>query len=376
MKKILLFIYCILFTVNIFGEEKKENPLRFKLGGALRFSYNYSDWKPGHRDRGGDFGFDVLILKFDASWKNILMAADYRFYSSDYGGGMLKYGWIGYQFNEKQHIELGLTRQPFGIQPYGAHNFFFQLAYYVGLEDDSDMGLKYVFEGRKWDFALAFYKNADELLFGDKTETSNDRYGYDIAGRNKEINQVNGYMNYKFGNNVRQRIGASGLFGGIYNLDTRKTGTHFAFAIHHELYWKGLSLKTQIATYAMYPKNKEGEPDDVISMTAYGAPYKIAAKGNLYQIGGGWTFPVKWGPISSIQIYTDFGWLQKWEKTFKDSYQLVPGCLITAGPVYTYIDYVMGKRHAWLGPDWNSFAGENESNQWHARLNLNVGYYF
>lgn len=374
MRKILLYLFLFITFLSVQAQVLKD--FEFDFGGALRFSYNYSDWKPGHKKRGGDFGYDVLVLKFDASWRNLIMAADYRFYSTDYGGGMLKYGWIGYRFNEKQHLELGLTRQPFGIQPYGAHNFFFQLAYYVGLEDDSDMGVKYVFEGRKWDFALAFYKNADELLFGDHTETSNDRYGYDIAGRNKEINQVNGYLNYKFGTAVRHHIGASGLFGGIYNLDTEDTGTRFAFAVHYELFWKQLTLKTQVATYAMYPKNKQGEPNDVISMTAYGAPYLIAAKNNLYQAGAGWSFPVKWGPISAVQIYTDFGWLQKWNKNFKDSYQLVPGCLITAGPVYTYIDYVMGKRHAWLGPDWNSFAGEAQSNQWHARLNVNIGYYF
>lgn len=71
---------------------------------------------------------------------------------------MLKYGWIGYQFNPQNRIEVGLTRVPFGIQPSGAHNFFFQIAYYVGLEDDSDMGVKFVHTGEHWEYALAFSK--------------------------------------------------------------------------------------------------------------------------------------------------------------------------------------------------------------------------
>ncbi len=374
--KIAITFFMLTMPFYLFSSEQDTAKYHFKLGGALRFNYNYSDWNQGHKDRGGDFGYDVLLFKISASWKKFLLAADYRFYSVDYGGSMLKYGWIGYQFDPTQRIELGVTRVPFGIQPYGAHNFFFQLAYYVGLEDDSDMGIKYVKEGEHFDYAFAFYKNAEELLFGATTETSGDRYAYDIGGRNKEINQVNAFFSYKFGQRVKQKLGASGEFGGIYNLDTRNTGTHFAFAVHHELYWRGLSVKTQLATYAMYPKNAPGESNEVISMTAYGAPYLIAAKSNLYQIGAGYQIDIKWGPFRTIQLYTDFGWLQKWNKTFKDSYQLVPGCLINAGPVYTYIDYVMGKRHAWLGPDWDAFGDGVGSNQWHARLNINIGYYF
>lgn len=42
---------------------------RLKIGGALRFNYNYSDWKPESRNRGGEFDFDVLRLNVNASYK-------------------------------------------------------------------------------------------------------------------------------------------------------------------------------------------------------------------------------------------------------------------------------------------------------------------
>lgn len=348
----------------------------FQLGGALRFSYNYSNWNDGHKHRGGDFGYDVLLFHLRGSYKKILMDADFRFYSKDFGGAMLKYGWIGYQVNERSQLQLGLTRVPFGIQSYTAHNFLFQISYYVGLEDDSDMGVKYVYEGEHWDFAAAFFKNADELLFSATAETSNDRYGYDVAGRNKEVNQGNAQFFYKWGTSVYQKIGASAQFGGLYNLDTKKNGTRYAFAVHHELYWKGLSVKTQIATYSMSPKNAAGQSSDTIVMTAYGAPYGVASKANIYTIGVGYKIPVKWGPISSIQFYNDFGCLQKWKKEFNDSYQNVTGCLLTAGPVWVYIDYALGKHQAWLGPDWEAFGAGTGSNKWNARFNVNVGYYF
>ena len=366
---------CMTLLVVITQAQERELP-KFRLGGALRFNYNFCDWKPGHRDRGGDFGFDVLYFKLSGSYRNILLSADYRFYSKDFGGPMLKYGWIGYQFNDKSQMQLGLTGVPFGIQPIASHNFFLQIAYYIGLEDDSDMGIKYLYQGDTWDFTFAFFKNADELLFGSDNETSDDRYGYDVAGRNKEINQINGQAFYKFGESTRQRLGGSAEFGQLYNLDTRKNGTHYAFALHYELTTKRVSLKAQLTTYAMNPKNGEGDDDELISMTAYGAPYLVAAKANVYMLGAGYTIPVNRKFLKKIQVYNDFGWLDKQNNDYKDSFQNVTGCMLDGGPVCIYVDYALGKNHGWLGPNFNGFGAGGESDSWHARFNVNVGYYF
>ena len=366
---------CLTLLVVISQAQERVLP-KFKLGGALRFNYNFCDWKPGHRDRGGDFGFDVLYFKLSGSYRNIILSADYRFYSKDFGGPMLKYGWIGYQFNDKSQMQLGLTGVPFGIQPIASHNFFLQIAYYIGLEDDSDMGIKYLYQGDTWDFTFAFFKNADELLFGSDNETSDDRYGYDVAGRNKEINQINGEAFYKFGESTRQRLGGSAEFGQLYNLDTRKNGTHSAFALHYELTTKRVSLKAQLTTYAMNPKNGEGDDDELISMTAYGAPYLVAAKANVYMLGAGYTIPVNRKFLKKIQVYNDFGWLDKQNNDYKDSFQNVTGCMLDGGPVCIYVDYALGKNHGWLGPNFNGFGAGGESDSWHARFNVNVGYYF
>ena len=366
---------CLTLLVVISQAQERVLP-KFKLGGALRFNYNFCDWKPGHRDRGGDFGFDVLYFKLSGSYRNIILSADYRFYSKDFGGPMLKYGWIGYQFNDKSQMQLGLTGVPFGIQPIASHNFFLQIAYYIGLEDDSDMGIKYLYQGDTWDFTFAFFKNADELLFGSDNETSDDRYGYDVAGRNKEINQFNGQAFYKFGESTRQRLGGSAEFGQLYNLDTRKNGTHYAFALHYELTTQKVSLKAQLTTYAMNPKNGEGDDDELISMTAYGAPYLVAAKANVYMLGAGYTIPVNRKFLKKIQVYNDFGWLDKQNNDYKDSFQNVTGCMLDGGPVCIYVDYALGKNHGWLGPDFNGFGAGGESDSWHARFNVNVGYYF
>lgn len=357
------------------GQTSEERP-HVHIGGALRFNYNYSDWNKGHRDRGGDFGYDVFMLHPRASYKGFMLEADARFYSTAFGGFMLKYGWIGYKFSENNRIEVGLTRVPFGIQPASANNFFFQISYYLGLEDDSDMGIKYVHQDEKWEYTAAFFKNADELLFGATSETSDDRYGYDVAGRNKEINQWNMQVIRKFGSRVHQKAGFSAEFGQLYNLDTRSNGTHFALAAHYVLDWKDWNLKAQICTYAMYPKNAPGERRDLVSMTAYGAPYLVAAKGNVYVLSFSHNFRIhsKW--LQNILMYHDFGLLQKWNTNFKNSQQNVWGLMMTTGPIVSYVDYAMGLHQAWLGPDWDAFGPGTGSNSWHARFNINIGYYF
>lgn len=372
---VLLFI-SISFMCITFPALAQDKP-QLKLGGALRFNYNYSDWKAGNKSRGGDFGFDVFRLNVDASYKSLILSAEYRFYAASSGGGMLKNGWVGYQFDEANQIQLGLTSVPFGIQPYTSNSYFFNINYYLGLEDDSDMGIKYVYRKGNWELAAAFFKNADVLDFGEGSETSPDRYAYDVVGRNKEVNQGNAQLIYHWGDQWKQQLGGSAMLGALYNLDTDKMGNHTAFALHYSVNYKRWNLKAQYTKYQMNPKNKEGEDRTLVSMAAFGAPYNIAAKADTYIASLSYTLPVNKGFLDAICVYNDFSMMDKREKGFHDSYQNVTGCLLSMGPIFAYIDYALGKNHSWLGNDWsNAFAEGGLTNSWDARLNINIGYYF
>ncbi len=378
--KIKIVFLCIFLFISFIPSSlsaQNQKMPQLKLGGALRFNYNHSDWKKRNKKRGGDFGFDVFRLNVSASYKKILLDAEYRFYAASSGGGMLKYGWMGYQLNENHQLQLGLTAVPFGIMPYTANNYFFNINYYLGLEDDADMGIKYLYRKGHWDIALAFFKNADILDFSEGVEPSPDRYAYDIGGRNKETNQGNFRVAYHWGNSRKQQVGASAMAGGIYNLDTESMGSHIAFALYYTLTYRNWDFKAQYTTYCMNPNNKDGEPRNQITVVAYGAPYEIASKADTYIASLAYTLPIGKGILDSIQLYNDFSMMHKHEKGFNDSYQNVTGCLLNMGPVYTYIDYALGKNQAWLGNNWNNvFAAGQPSAQWNARFNVNIGYYF
>lgn len=369
-----LLLLCSYFFVPPL--QAQESP-EVDIGGALRFNYNLSSWKPEQKTRGGDFGYDMFRINANAAYKGIYLNAEYRLYSDGFGGGMLKQGWFGYRFNENNELQVGLSQVPFGIQQYNSNNWFFNLTYYVGLEDDHDMGIKYIHTGEKTEYQLAFFKNAEELRFGNDSEISHSRYSYDVAGRNKEINQFNGKFIYKFGGNVLQRIGFSAQYGSLYNLDTEEKGDHYGLAVHYEASYEKWNLKAEAMNIGHNPENAGSTSDDSILMAAYGAAYEVAADFNIYTLTLSRNVAVDWGPVSALQFYNDFGYMQKQEDDFEDSYMNVTGLLVTAGNIYTYIDYAAGYNHSWLGGNYvDDFSRGSPDAKWEARFNINIGYYF
>ncbi|MFZ4861052.1 hypothetical protein ACL9RF_02615 [Sphingobacterium sp. Mn56C] len=382
-------IWSILFLFTSAYLQAQEQP-ELNIGGAVRFNYNYSTWKQEQARRGGDFGFDVFRLDVKAGYKGIDLDAEYRLYSNSFGGGMLKQGALGYAFNNKDKLQIGLVPVPFGNSPINSNSFFFSLNYYLGLEDNYDMGARFTHVGDKMEYSLAFLKNAEELDFGDNSDLSPSRYAYDVGSidlhgdgnlsfRNKKVNQLNGKIDFKFGENaVRHKIGVSAQFGGLYNLDTKNTGTHYATAAHYNLEYRKLEMKAQYTRYAYNPKAPNSESKDVVALAAYGGAYLVAAQANTYTLGLSYKIPVSWKPISELSVYNDYGYMHKPAAGFKSSQMNVTGVMVSAGKVVTYIDVAAGKNQPWLGPEWNNALaqGGEQQDKWHVRCNMNIGYYF
>lgn len=343
----------------------------------MRYNYNLSSWKEGQQTRGGDFGYDTFRIEARGSYKGITVNAEYRLYSEAFGGGFLKQGWLGYKFNEQDELRLGLTQVPFGIQEYNSHNWFFNLTYYLGLEDDYDMGIKYIHETDRLSFQFAFFKNAEETRFGSNTEVTPSRYSYDIAGRNKEVNQFNTKFIYKLGEERPHELGASVQYGGIYNLDTEETGNHYGFSVHYEYTEDLWNVKAQAALVRHNPITPDSISSDRIMMAAYGSAYGVASDFEIYTLGISRSLPVDLGPVSRLEFYNNFGFMDKNRADYTDSYMNVTGVLVTAGNVYTYIDYAAGYNHSWLGGNYeDDFSVGNPDAKWEARFNINIGYYF
>ena len=382
MKSLLIFLAILSTTLFLSAQADStsvdtDKKISLDIGGVLRYNYNLSSWKPNQKKRGGDLGFELFRINVDAVYEQWELHVDQRFYSAAFGGLFLKYGWVQYNLNKDSHLKLGLIPSYFGIQQFNSHSWFFQLPFYVGFEDDHDMGVSYDFENEKFKFDIAYYKNAEKLTFSDNSPISDARYNYDFSGRNQEINQFNIRSNYKFGSAAKSQAGFSLQYGGIWNIDTESIGSHFAFGLQYELNFKSFNLKTQYLNYDNRPKNAAGESSDIIEMTAYGAPYNTAAKASIYSIGISYTINLKKGPLNSIQLYNDYSYMDKSVSTWEDTEMNVLGALWDMNPVYIYTDLGLGKHQPWLGPQWtDALASGDPNNSWEYRFNINFGYYF
>ena len=390
MLKLFFTFSILLFLFNsFFAQEEVKTVPSLELGGALRFNYNLSTWKKEQVKRGGDFGFDVFRINAKSTYKKVSLNAEMRFYSEAFGGPMLKQGWVQYAISDKNNLQIGLTQVPFGNTVYNSHSWFFSMNFYVGLEDDHDMGVKYSHKDEMWEYSLAFFKNAEEYNFGDLSDVSDSRYAYDVSSidldgdgdldlRNKEINQLNFQLNRKFKlKESSHRIGVSTMYGGLLNLDTKEIGSRYAFDIHYLFQVKRFDFKLQYSQYEFKPENQIDERSDVVAMTAYGAPYLVSSRGALYTAGLSYKIPVDGEYIQSVEIYNDFSLMDKKYSGFDQSLMNVTGVLVSTQSIFTYFDFALGKNQPWLGPEWTNALAEGQVGaEWHMRFNINLGYYF
>jgi hypothetical protein len=66
---------------------------------------------------------------------------------------MLKQGWLAYDFDSKKRNSSRTYSSSF-CTTYS--QLVFSLNYYIGLEDDHDMGVKFTHTDKKWNYSLAF----------------------------------------------------------------------------------------------------------------------------------------------------------------------------------------------------------------------------
>lgn len=363
----------VLAQSNLAELEKRvaalEDATTFNLGGALRVNYGYTDWSKSSQDKEGDFAFDLFRLNVDGSYDDLFLSAEYRFYPQ-YNFDTVHHGYIGYNFSDDLQGQLGIHQVPFGILPYASHNFWFSGAYYIGFEDDYDMGLKFDYTPGPWSFTAAFYKNAE---LGNASDT--ERYSTDLVtdgtGQNEEINQGNLRLAYTFdhGDRGSTELGLSGELGQTYNATTAHTGDRWAAAAHLVGNYGNLNLQLEYAAYE-YDLADPFDPN-LIRVGGYGYSWDAPAEATFAIANIAYTVPVKAGPIDSITFYSDNTLIDPKEKAFENAWQNVVGALIASGKVYTYVDVISGENMIFMGS--NPTAPDDKR---HTRVNVNFGYYF
>ncbi|MDZ7735183.1 MAG: porin [Gammaproteobacteria bacterium] len=356
-----------------------------EIGGAVRINVLDKSWETREqRFPRADYEFDTLRgeLGFDQGrWSG---SAQYRLYyydETDRTTHFLHHAWLGYQLDEESRIRAGVHKVPFGILPFNSHNYFFSLAYYIGLEDDYDLGFKYTHESGPWRWDAAYYV-ADEGSYHGQSRGS-ARYSYDVVkspvSANQEEHQINVRLGYTLDHDehAHSELGLSLQAGQIPNDISGKRGTHVAAAVHWDGSYGPWSVKLQSLWYRYNLANPPGTDDRIVVMGAYDFPYNVAAEGNLHTIGVSYHWDVNYGWLQGITVYNDSSYLVKAEQSFDNSLHNIAGMSLDLSPFFIYADIAVGKNNAWIGPDFNDALGNGGTdNELNTRLNLNVGLYF
>ncbi|GIU42598.1 outer membrane beta barrel protein [Shewanella colwelliana] len=353
-----------------FAAEQEDG---IKVGGAVRVNYGYKDYDEASKDKGGDFSFDMAAIKFDGKQGDWGLAAEYRFTSST---NYIKYGYGFYDIDPDWQLQFGINKVPFGNRDFISNSWWFGLPYYLGFEDDHDVGIKAVYEKNGWHTDLAFYKNPE---YG---PTENKRYSTDLYTgtingteyNNEETNQFNVRQTYTTEYQGGQTtIGGSVQYGQIYNSKTGNNGDRYAAALHLDSSFKGWNLQMQAMQYEY--DAADAEDPNKIGVSVVSWQYEIAAKGQAYSINIAKTFSTDWG---SVKCYNDFGLMTPDvdDDSYDNSMQNVTGCAISSGPTYTMIDFVMGKNMTFSTANNDHVGLPEMGDSWDKRVNINFGYYF
>lgn len=394
----------LLLCVMLFAQEEKEDYVKF--GGAVRFNIFQKSWVNSGKQP--EATIDTWRLNVKARTKGVDLNFEYRFYPT-FGTHFMKQGWLGYGFGDDVYMKLGVSQVPFGITSYASHSWWFQGAYYVGLEDDYDMGIKFDISCiENLDLSIAYYRQAEPEgpVAGGAVTYGNSgagRYSYDLVpvegSSNRELNQLNLRAAYHLTESVE--LGLSAQLGQNYNSVLDDSKTSVAFAAHTVANFGGFNFKGELIQYNYAARGDDGNDLETVSMGAYGSPYEVASEARMYVAGLAYTFPVEFGPISSIQAYVDYTYTDKMNVDFTDMQHLIPGFMITAGNIYTYVDLAIGKNQPWLSPTFGTGLGQGQLYStdsdskyfnpdtnlqgtpvsmddlvWETRFNINIGYYF
>ena len=375
-----------------------EPELSVDLGGSLRVNALFRSYGAGipfedKADRklgNGGFTFDTFRINASGSYGSLIFDTEYAIYPDAFGGLFIHHGWVGYEFSEAFQAQVGVSQVPFGIQPYASSSWFFNNTYYVGLEDDYDAGIKFMYQTGPWDVQAAYYMNAEGNTFYGSSNSA--RYSYDVVpedgvgfengGRGlSEENQFNGKVAYSFnhGDLGFTKVGVSGQYGQLLNEGNGETDSHYAYAGHVQGRYGALGAKLEVAQQTLNPPVSAGQSEDFVWMGAYGGTYRVASEHTVYSSSVSYRFPVDLGPISQVKPYYDFSAVTKNVDGWNDNVSHITGFLTSAGPLFVYTDLIISKGHPFNQPVDGSFTSvlaEQTDNEWRTAFNLNIGLYF
>lgn len=365
------------------------------IGGAIRANYAIGDYGGGtggpskDTEDGGDFSLDVFRVNVDYTRDQFVAKFEYRWYS---GYNMLHTGWLGYNFESGDQVQVGVNRVPFGPGAYGiSQSWFFDQHYYVGLADDMDLGVKYSGSRGDLSFDFAYYFTDEGSYGGDSKQSA--RYSYDAVDETgngyEERNQFNARAIYAADlGEATVDLGLSLQYGMLESNGPQDDGDHYAVSFHPVFKLHNWALSTQLTYYEYdidgYDLNGDGttleNPNgDLIQFGAFDFPTAVASEAWIAGASLSYYYEINqvdW--VDYVIPYVEYSSIMKEASGFNDSDLLTIGAAWGRGGWYIYTELAASNGNDFVGGEngYNNRFGDNPNDDWQSRFNINFGYYF
>jgi len=369
------------------------------IGGALRVNAVQEFYEGDTTTENGYITIDMWRLNVEGRTVGIPFNFEYRFYPT-FDTHFIHTGWVGWDFSDVTQLQLGVSQAPFGNIPFASNSWWFQHGYYLGLEDNRQMGAQLITEIGGIDTRAAFYRQpapAGPSSFATSFEGASfgvggdGRYSYNVIpvaegdrlgiapDGDQSLRELNtSYLRLAAPVGQSSEVGISGRLGQLYNQSLDDTDWTTAISGHASLDVGNFNLMPQVTYFNFDATNDDGSAAQTVPMGAYASGvYPVAAEGTKYQLSVSYSWDVEMGPVSNVTFYNDYAYLDKANDTFNDTQQNIFGFMVTKGNIFTYVDIASGTNHPWLTDNFGTGLGEGVANpDWNTRLNINVGYYF
>jgi hypothetical protein len=351
----------LLATVACVSPVQAED--EFHFGGAVRFNHAWLDYG---QDKGHG-STDLELVRVDSRGRrgDFSYSLQYRYYN-DFEA--IHHAWMGYDFNETDQLRAGVQQVPFGLLPYASHSFWFGSGYYLGIEDDYDLGLV-------WERAGESVRWHAGIFFGDEYGDSRrfDRYSFDVANtaalpfRERERLLLRRSRQWSSGD-ADWEWGISAFAGRIEQMVDRRDYDHHGLAAHLQWQRDAWTLQGQWAAY------RYSVPGPRIALSAFAFPFEAASEAQVISANLAYDLP-KPAWLDSLRCYNNLSTTQVSGAGRRDSWQNVTGCSIGRGPMFTYVDWIAGYNMWFIGGPGIGIDDAGGA-RWRSRLNINFGFYF
>ncbi|MBL4913317.1 hypothetical protein JMA39_09210 [Shewanella schlegeliana] len=346
------------------------------LGGAVKVKYFVDDANEASKSNGGTFAFDALELDIDSQiTENWTASAKYIFKNSS-SNHFIKYAYAAYNGVEDWQFQGGVISKPFGNKSFISHNWWESINYYMGFEDEYDLGAKAIYSSGNWTSEVAFFKNSEY--------SSSDTRGYGADGftgsvgdntyNNEETNTFNIRQSYVLDfDELTVQLGASLEYGQLYDAVHDDHGTSTAYAVHLDAQYSGYQLQLQMVDYDydQYQANKDG----LYAMKMGGGAYEVAAKGQIFAANVAKSIGYDWGTVTLYNDYSHLTPNTDVNANLNDSVINTTGMSIAVSDFFIFVDHIYGKNAVWIGGQ-QGLGIENQDDDFHSLFNISLNYYF